>query len=185
MTDQQTKLIEDNIKLSYYAANKFRKYVDNDLDEAISVANLGLCKAAMSFDLSCNTKFSTYAIKVILNEFRQCYRYQSSQTARYGIIASLDEPAHSDCDDDGSTISLLDQICCKSDCISYSELIIMLQEFMNTRSDIDKCILNWTVCQGMTQTAIADQLNMSKAAVNNRLRRMRKLIKDKYYKFNR
>lgn len=62
MTEYQNKLIEDNIGIAYWIANKWEHKQDIlDRDELVSEALYGLTKAATKYDASRNAKFATYA----------------------------------------------------------------------------------------------------------------------------
>lgn len=70
LTKEQEKLVEDNIKLAYYMANKWYARLTNynlPIDDITSECLLGLTKAALTFKQDKGVKFATYACKVINN----------------------------------------------------------------------------------------------------------------------
>lgn len=69
MTDEQRKLVEDNIELAYHFVYTYCNNYDIEFDDKIQLASFALCKAAISFDDHEGISFSTYAYKVMLNEF--------------------------------------------------------------------------------------------------------------------
>lgn len=79
MTSEAEKLVMDNLKIAYYTANKYYLKYNVEFDDAVSISYIGLIKAAEHFDASRNVKFSTYAIKCILTEFRKELRKQSKR----------------------------------------------------------------------------------------------------------
>lgn len=81
------KLVEDNIKLVYEVAHKY-KYLCctvTDFDDLISIGSIGLIKASQAYDDTKNIKFSTLAFicikNAILREFvNKQYRFNSTNT---------------------------------------------------------------------------------------------------------
>jgi RNA polymerase sporulation-specific sigma factor len=73
MTEAQTKLVEDNLKLVFTIVNRCYPWLSQD-EDVISVGRLGLCKAAMKFDPEKEVAFSSFAWTVILNEIRMYLR---------------------------------------------------------------------------------------------------------------
>lgn len=73
MTQEQRKLVEENHKLIYYTLNKYKL----NPEEYYDILAIGLCKAAIKFD-SERSKFSTFAIKVMYNEFLQHDRNENT-----------------------------------------------------------------------------------------------------------
>lgn len=74
-SEARALLILGNLKLVYFILNSKMgiSYVSSSLEE-FSVGELGLIKAVETYQLNSNIKFSTYAIKVILNEVMMYYR---------------------------------------------------------------------------------------------------------------
>ena len=64
LDENQKKLVEKNHKLIYYTLNKYKL----NPEEYYDILAIGLCKAAMNFDPE-RSKFSTFAVKVMYNEF--------------------------------------------------------------------------------------------------------------------
>lgn len=79
LTPEQEKLVIENLKLAYFAANKYYLKFGLEQEEAISLAFLGLVKAATIFDEAKKVKFSTLAMKCMYNTFLQDLRKRSKQ----------------------------------------------------------------------------------------------------------
>lgn len=92
MTPEQEKLVIENIKLAYFAANKYYLKFGLEQEEAISLAFLGLVKAATIFDGAKKVKFSTLAMKCMYNTFLQDLRKRSKQvdTVSFDSLVSED-----------------------------------------------------------------------------------------------
>ena len=71
--DNRDDFINNNIKLVYACANKFRNK-GIEFDDLVGSGSLGLVKAVDAFDESRNVKFSTYAVPVILGEIKCLFR---------------------------------------------------------------------------------------------------------------
>ncbi len=64
----RNRLIEDNLALVGFVVYKKLAPNNYEKEELISVGIIGLIKAADNYDVSKNSKFSTFAIKCIYNE---------------------------------------------------------------------------------------------------------------------
>ena len=74
LDEQQRELVEQNHNLIYHT---LRKYKLNQ-EEYYDVLAIGLCKAAIAFDPK-RSKFSTFAVNVMYNEFLQHDRNENAQ----------------------------------------------------------------------------------------------------------
>lgn len=95
MEADREKLVKDNIKLVPHIYHKNKKYFLDYLqyqDDFLSAGNLGLVKAANTFDFEKGVKFSSYSGNCILNEMLMLRRKLSKQFGREinesGIIIS-------------------------------------------------------------------------------------------------
>ena len=61
-------IVEHNIRLVLYEVTNRFKSVEYDRKDLVSVGNVGLMKAILTFDRSRNVEFVTYAIRCIDNE---------------------------------------------------------------------------------------------------------------------
>lgn len=92
LTPEQEKLVIENMKLAYFAANRYYLKFGLEQEEAISLAFLGLVKAATVFDETKKVKFSTLAMKCMYNTFLQDLRKRSKQvdTISFDCLVSAD-----------------------------------------------------------------------------------------------
>lgn len=90
-TDTKTELIEKNMKLVFFIAQKYF-YAGIEKEDVVSVGSLGLVKAANSFNPNKDVKFGTYAAKCIENEIlmsvRRAKRYVGKEISLYSSIRS-------------------------------------------------------------------------------------------------
>lgn len=67
------KFIEGNLKLVLRVIQKFAGKCES-IDDIFQIGTIGLIKAVDNFDISHNTKFSTYAVPMIIGEIRRYIR---------------------------------------------------------------------------------------------------------------
>ncbi|WUP95983.1 RNA polymerase sigma factor SigF [Streptomyces sp. NBC_00247] len=67
-------LIEMNLSLVRYAAQRFRNRAGDDTEDIIQVGTIGLIKAIDRFDLSREVEFTTFAIPYIVGEIKRFFR---------------------------------------------------------------------------------------------------------------
>lgn len=118
LTPQQEKLVIENMKLAYFAANKYYLKFGLEQEEAISLAFLGLVKAATIFDGAKKVKFSTLAMKCMYNTFLQDLRKRSKEvdTVSFDCLVSED-----------SEMTYADLFSDKDDSYSYIESREMIE----------------------------------------------------------
>lgn len=71
------KLVEGNLRLVLSILKKFQNRIDN-LDDLFQIGVVGLIKAVENYDLSYNTKFSTYGVLMIVGEIKRYLRDNNS-----------------------------------------------------------------------------------------------------------
>lgn len=72
-TEIKHPLAEENLGLVHLCANKFRNR-GIEYEELYSAGCMGLVKAVKAYDTEHGTKFSTYAVPVILGEIKRLFR---------------------------------------------------------------------------------------------------------------
>ena len=93
-TEAATQLFLENEPLTTFTIQKYFPHLLFD-DDAMSIARLGLWKAALTFNTALGFKFSTYAVQAIRNQLRNELKTQ----ARHDIpVISLDVPVNDDRD---------------------------------------------------------------------------------------
>lgn len=97
MTEKETRLVEENVRLAVYTASQWMKKAVLEWEDALSAAEYGLVKAALTFDEKRGCCFSTYAVRVMENEIRTELRKQN----RRKKIVYFEEPIS---DTDGLTL---------------------------------------------------------------------------------
>lgn len=73
----RNELIEGNLRLVLSVVQKFASRGES-LDDIFQIGTIGLIKAVDNFDISQNTRFSTYAVPMIIGEIRRYIRDNTS-----------------------------------------------------------------------------------------------------------
>lgn len=98
LTEDQQKLVENNLKLVPFTVHRFMTHIAMEIDEMISIGYMGLCVAAHNYDPSSGNAFSTFAIKYIIgfimqqvNHNLQPVRHNANlQTINFGSYENID-----------------------------------------------------------------------------------------------
>ena len=167
MTNEQQKLVEENINLAYFVAHRF-KNTNLEFDDVKATACLGLVKAAIAFQPDRGLVFNTLAVKVITNEILMQLRREKKHNC---VTASLDMAIVP-----GEEITLADIIPdTKND---YETFLFWMNVEQNQKllSEKEKYILQLKMADpDMNQSDIAAKCGRSQAHVSRVLKR----IKDK------
>lgn len=163
----KNQLIERNLRLVVYIANKFEN-TGISLDDLSGIGTIGLIKAVESFRPDKNIKFATYASRCIENEILMYLRKNNKVQKE----VSFDEPLT--VDRDGNELVLADilgtdneivykQIENKSEC----ELLGVLLERLNPKERyIMKLRYGIKTDRVYTQKEVADKLNISQSYIS-------------------
>ena len=165
MTEEQQKLVENNIGIAHIVANRYRS-MQYEFDEILSTAYLGLVKAAIHFDASKGFAFSTYASMAIRNEI---LRYARDNKKHKIVVSSLDATV-----DPEEKSTLLDIISDNRDQYDIVERIESFRRNVKYLGDIERRILTILIYNpDATQDDIAKIIGVSQSYVSRRMKSMR------------
>jgi len=121
MTEEQQKLVEDNINLARYMAIKWVKQgVRNfEYDEIFSMFSYALCKAAKSYDSLRGASFATYAARCMDNEIKMGFR-KKGRNGGEDSQTNFEDPIH--VDTEGNPLTLND-VFANNDHMEYDKVI--------------------------------------------------------------
>ena len=180
--EARTRLIEHNLRLVVYIAQKF----DNTgvgMEDLISIGTIGLIKGINTFNPDKNIKLATYASRCIENEILMYLRRNSKSR----VEVSIDEPLNVDWD--GNELLLSDILGTDEDVI-YKDLeheveCKLLGKAINKLSQRERTIiclrfgLNQPDGKEKTQKEVADMLGISQSYISRLEKRiMRRLKKE-------
>ena len=166
--EARQKLIEHNLRLVVYTAQKFDNTGIN-MEDLISVGTVGLIKAVGSFKGDKNIKMATYASRCIENEILMFLRKKAKEKRE----VSLEDPLNTD--SEGNELTLSDCLGTPADEVSK-----------NYDDDIEKQILRRALAKlndremlimrlrfgldsdgdELTQKQVADKLNISQSYIS-------------------
>lgn len=170
MTEEQQRLVEDNIALAHHVVWNFKSTgVDMELDDLRSLAYLGLVKAAIKFDKDRGCAFSTFAVQVMTNEIR--LQLRSNRKHKY-VTTSLDAEMVP-----GEDMVLADIIPDRKD--NFEELLFAVNMEQNQRSlnKLERCILR-TVMQNpdIGQAEIGSKHGLSQSYISRILKGIKQKV---------
>lgn len=157
MEQSRDELITENMNLVYSALHKYYPSMAYD-EDMIQYGMIGLIKAADTYDAS-KSKFSTYAMWVILNEIKQEFRRRHKP---YEVVSLSQEIGVGD-----DKITLEDSLCGEED-IEFVDVSALTDGL----TDEERKILDWTT-EGLTQLEIAKKMGCSQPQIGRILRRIK------------
>lgn len=161
-------LIERNLRLVAHIVKKYQ-YLDDDLEDLISIGTIGLIKAVDTFDADKGNRLATYAARCIDNELLMMLRAKKKSSKE----VSLYEPIGMD--KEGNEINLLDVVEYNDtsilDKINLKQDIIRLYQNLETDlSPREKTVLEMRYGlynqKEYTQREIAEKLHISRSYVS-------------------
>lgn len=172
-------LIERNVKLVFHQVTKKFANVPYDKKELVSIGIIGLIKSVDTFDISKNTKFSSYAITCINNEVLMFLRKEK----KYINTDSLDRILN--IDEKGREVKIGDIIPDeKSDFVSVYEnqevdsiIRNIIEDLPPRDKEIIRLYFGFINDIQLTQRQIASKLNISKSYVSKLVRKIVKQIR--------
>lgn len=193
--EEKTQYYLENKRLISYALKKISRPDGIEYAELEDVGTFGFVKALNTYDKANGTRFSTYAVKCVLNEV---FYYLRKEQRHLSMVDSLDKEVATD--NNGNSLTIGDTV---SESISSKEILteqtMLLDELRHTlltcieelqddeqyliiyRYGLDNNIVK-------TQTDIANTLNMSQANISKLektcLKKLRTILKKNNYGYD-
>jgi RNA polymerase sigma factor (sigma-70 family) len=161
MTDEQKKLVEDNLNLARHLAYKFiiKGTYNFTYDEIFSLFSFALCKASIAFDLKNGVKFSSYACRCMVNELGMAFRRKttSRENETYALDAVLSE------DNEGNKASFLDYLYSDGH-VEYEKVenLMTLKEALKSLEEKELMIISLRYFNEDNHASIGKKLNISR-----------------------
>lgn len=171
MTTQEVEqAIIDNEKLVYYVIHRFFSDFQGD-EDIIQTGFIGLWKACISYD-GFKAKFSTYAVRCIMNEIRAELRHRA-KLWKFGDVASLDEPVYFD--KNGNAVTLAHLV---PDSHNDYQVVDYDLSFLNNKlSERDIAVFKLSI-YGFTATEIANMFGYTKAWASKTITKAQALCRE-------
>lgn len=174
LTDEQKKLVEDNIPLAYLVVKRiYHPHIE--YDDAVQLALLGLCQAARIYEPE-RGKFTTLAYLAAQHTIqREERKYRHEVAKRIYAGSSLDSNVFAYGGDDGFSPfhELIPDP--RQDTYKQAEARIALEKvgsFMRSLNSRDKAVFKYHVLFDMTQQEIADRTGLSQPSVSRIIKRL-------------
>lgn len=186
MTEEQKKLVEDNLDLCHYIAHKCYQKYDHHyryglaLDDYISICYLGMCKAAMKFDPKV-AKFSTFSTVTMINDVRRVFR--DGRSSRQKVLVGSSSYDNEAPLPHRGKLTYLDMIADTSDgpegFLDKAEEVKCLMDMLERKcSENERAVIKKTYFEGRKQPEIGKMLGFSQSYVS----RMKDRAQDKLRK---
>ena len=179
MTDQQKELAEKNMRLVYAILRRdFPKLAKpGEIEDWAQVGFEGLCKAAIGYDESRGTAFSTFAGIVITNEILQNLRYLSRPMRKEDpYTLRLDADVN---DEYGISATEL-----TPDRSQDVETSVACRDALRQLRGMAKPELIAAACGRMKQTEAGKALGISQPQVSRKIAKIRMIMKEYLYDKN-
>lgn len=181
LTDDQRKLVEDNIGLVGYTICRFMHMIEKfDEKDAYQQGCLGLINAAMKYKPELGIAFSTYAVNGIHLALCEWLRHMMTGREQLNRTAvRIDRPPIGYDDDPFSTVAdnLTSEVF--DDYDIYAQDII---DLIRARFKPVNLTMILMLAAGYKQTEVARHLGVTKQCINQAVKRVRKVIEDEYLK---
>lgn len=182
--DKQARedLIIHNIKLVIYRIkSKFSKF-PFDAEEMFSAGVVGLINSIDTFDIEKGYEFSSYAIRCIDNAILMFAKKESKHLA----VDSLDRPIATDPDGKDLKIedTILDDTVDLVNDYEKNDQIRILKTLMGDLSEEEVTLLNLYFKDRLTQEKIANQYQISRSYVSEKIKKVIKKLSEGFNEYN-
>ena len=165
--DARDKLIEHNLRLVVFLAKKYEN-TGIDLEDLVSIGNVGLIKGINTFQSGKNIKLATYASRCIDNEILMFLRKNKKTKSEVSIDQALS------LDGDGNELHLEDVIGTDKDIVSNDiekrdDKALMIREILSLKPrDREIMILRYGLLgqDEYTQKEVAEKLGISQSYIS-------------------
>lgn len=191
MNQDFKKIANENIGLAYSLSNKWYKILKSqgiEFDDILSLAFIGLMKAARTFEKERGNTFSTYGCACIENEIKMYLRKENN---RRSISINLSDLTGKSSDEDITTKKKRDYIQDTLfsetplnefvDHLYLEALLDKLKENMNCydkNKNRNKQIFTLYYLKDLSQKEIAEKFNMSQSYISRIIRRIKNNIQE-------
>lgn len=175
LTDEQRKLVEDNIKLAYKFVHRKGFTYGYEFEDAVQIALLGLIHAVMTFKEN-KSKFSTYAFLAMQSQFNMEYRKTKKQKESGIINISLSEPIT-----ENEELSVEDTVVEYQDSIENVETVIAIKNAYEKLNDKEKQVISmifYAKEKEANQKNVAKKLGVSQPFISRTTKKFKEYLKE-------
>lgn len=174
LTDQQRRMVEENLPLVTFVMNEHIQYVRQDeWDDVFQEGAIGLCRAAALFSPEQGVKFTSFAVPCIVNAIYAYLRKKTSKKMRFYMEALRLEDFS--CDERSEKMKVEGTICAPEDVESTFACIDLMDFIRNGLSARDTDIVRMLM-DGKRQNDIAKRFGISQPGVSRIISRIERRI---------
>ncbi|MGN0989992.1 MAG: sigma-70 family RNA polymerase sigma factor [Candidatus Ventricola sp.] len=174
LTDQQRRMVEENLPLVTFVMNERIQYVRRDeWDDVFQEDAIGLCRAALLFRAEQGVKFASFAVPCIVNAIYAYLRKLNSKKSRFERESlRLEDYASAEMSDKLRVNGLIAAV----EDVESEFAFIQLMDFITTGlSDRDSRVV-LMLLDGKRQIDIAESIGVSQGGVSRIIRRIEKRV---------
>lgn len=172
--DDTINLYQKNIKLaSYFVAPWMEFFPQEYYDDLVGEARIALWKACCHYDPNSKNRFTTYAARVINNQITDFYR----KNKNYIYIRSKSLQENSNQKNEKNPRTFSEEVGYEIDydnIVLYNTIMEVLHEYPALQMNVE----------GMSQADIGRALDRTRAAINQRIKRDKEKIIDRFKLYN-
>ena len=166
LNDKQRKIVEKNLKVVPYFLRRL-PCKNTEYEDLLSVGNIGLIKAAATYDASANNTFGTYAKKCIENEFYMAKRKTKNRSKEISLESIVTCKEEGDDKISLKDIVLVDPTDFTKGIEERDSLERTLELLLNMSSlKLKEKQVVFYRLGGMKQTEIGKQVDLSQASIS-------------------
>ena len=174
LTDQQRRMVEENLALVTFVMNERIQYVRRDeWDDVFQEGAIGLCMAAALFNPEQGVKFASFAVPCIVNAIYAYLRKKTSKKMQMYMEALRLEDLL--CEECSEKLTVRDTIVSKNNVESEFACIDLMDFIRNDLNTLDKDIV-FMLMDGKRQNDIAERFGISQPCVSRTIRRIEQRI---------
>ena len=145
-------LVEDNINLAHFVAHEY-KHIGIEYEDLVSIATIGLVKAANTYDESMGYKFSTYAIKCARTEMLK----QLRKIKKRAVTISFEQTTRANKEDCKIGDTIEDENDWVGKFVEHEDLTYAMSKL----TDKEKTVIELRYYKNLTRNEVAEKMGMS------------------------
>lgn len=181
LTDQQRRMVEENLALVTYVMNERIQYVRRDeWDDVFQEGSIGLCRAAELYNPEHGVHFSSFAVPCIVNAIYAYLRKLTSKNRRFDMEAlRLEDYSGME---QSEKLRIGGMLCSRHN-VEREFACIELMDFIRNDLSTRETDIVFMLLDGKRQIDIAEKIGISQAQVSRTIRRIEQRIRLHRYGF--
>lgn len=174
LTDQQRRMVEENLPLVTFVMNEHIQYVRQDeWDDVFQEGAIGLCRAAALFSPEQGVKFTSFAVPCIVNAIYAYLRKKTSKKMRFYMEALRLEDFS--CDERSEKLTIGGTLDSGHN-VESEFACIDLMDFIRNGLSMRETDIVFMLLDGKRQIDIAERFGISQSGVSRIISRIERRI---------